>query len=173
MMTPGKLDELEAAIAGCEIRTMSARELMQEVLPRLATAVGCTWATYWQVSLQPCALLPEVTWKRDPQLGSDLERHTLGRRLSMSEGTAGHVWRSRKPIWTRDLVNDMCLPRSLEAKANGMQGGIWFAVKSDTVVYGVVEMLGPDVIPSNDSLLLTIERLGMVLGAWVARGATS
>ena len=112
-------------------------------------------------------------WKARPEVGSRLERGTLGRQLSLSEGTAGHVWRSKRPIWSCDLVKDMCLPRSLDAEDDGLQGGVWFAVKTNAAVYGVVEMLGPDMVLPDDSLLLAAERLGIVLGEWMERDQMS
>ena len=64
------------------------------------------------------------------------------RTLSLSEGTAGHVWRSRKPVWSVNLVQDMCFPRSVDAEGAGLHGGVWLAINTDTAVYGVIELLG-------------------------------
>jgi hypothetical protein len=82
----------------------------------------------------------------------------------MSEGNAGHVWRTRTPIWTTNLVRDMCLPRSLEAREAGLVGGIWFAVKTDEAVYGVIELLGRQVAHPSEALMVEIEHLGIQLG---------
>ena len=134
------------------------------VLEVLAHAANCEWAMYWKVDGAQHVLRPAATWRAPTVASPQLERDTAGRMLTLSEGTAGHVWRTRKPIWTTDLVRDMCLPRSLDAKYAGLAGGIWFAVKTDEVVYGVIELLGRDVAPSGEALLVEIEHLGILLG---------
>jgi hypothetical protein len=44
-----------------------------------------------------------------------LAQHTRLRTLSPKQSTVGRVWRSRKPIWTTNLVLEMFSPRSLDA----------------------------------------------------------
>lgn len=87
-------------------------------------------------------LHPAAVWSESGVSADLLERDTHDRKLSLSEGTAGHVWRSRKPVWTTNIALDMCLPRSLDATSAGLHGGVWFALKTDAAVYGVIE-LGP------------------------------
>jgi hypothetical protein len=81
-----------------------------------------------------------------------------------NQGNAAKVWRSRKPIWTANLVLDMGLPRSLRAAAAGLRGGIWFAVKTDTALYGVVELLARELPSITTETLVAIERVGSRLG---------
>ncbi len=59
---------------------------------------------------------------------------------------------------------DLGLPRSLRAAQVGLRAGIWFAVKTDTAIYGVVELLArmPPVITIET--LVVVERLGSRLG---------
>ena len=77
---------------------------------------------------------PSICLRMSGNNGVAAEADTLPRQLSMSEGTAGHVWRSRKPVWTNSLMRDMCLARSTEATEAGLQGGLWFAIKNSTTV---------------------------------------
>jgi hypothetical protein len=58
----------------------------------------------------------------------------------------------------------MCLPRSLEAVSTGMQAGIWFGLKTDNAVYGVIEMLAQELEPATEELLALVERWGKSLG---------
>ena len=109
-------------------------------------------------------LHPFTIWKTQAQATEDLLSHTLNRTLTLDEGTAGCVWRTRKPVWTTNVVQDMCLPRSLDASFRGLREGIWFAVKTETVVYGVVELLGEHVPRFSGGALVAIEQLGMSLG---------
>lgn len=144
--------------------SMPKTEITSEVLEVLARAASCEWATYWQVDSSQHVLRPAAAWSVLSVHSSELERDTSTRMLTLSEGNAGHVWRSRKPIWTTDLVRDMCLPRSLDAKKAGLAGGIWFSVKTDDAVYGVIELLGRQLECPSEALLVEIEHLGIQLG---------
>jgi hypothetical protein len=58
----------------------------------------------------------------------------------------------------------MCLPRSLDAASEGLQGGVWFALKTEHAVYGVIELLGKNLPRGTDGLLGAVENLGIRLG---------
>ncbi len=135
-----------------------------KLLAIIGEALQCDWGTYWEVDSRRHSLRAIATWSVPEIKARDLERDTRSKNLSLSEGTAGHVWRGKKPIWTTDLISDMCLPRSLEAESAGLHGGVWFAVKTDLAVYGVIELLGKKVHPPTEELLLGIEAFGIKLG---------
>jgi hypothetical protein len=58
----------------------------------------------------------------------------------------------------------MCLPRSLDSQRAGLHGGIWFAIKSDAGVYGVIELLEKKIPEPNEELLVGIEAFGLCIG---------
>jgi hypothetical protein len=134
------------------------------LLKRLGVDLGCDWGTVWKVDTVHHQLCPFATWSSPSYEAPALMRDTRRRNLSLSEGNAGHVWRSQKPIWTVDLVRDMCIPRSLDAIDAGLRGGIWFAIKTERVTYGVIELLGHDLPPPTAELLAGVEILGIRLG---------
>lgn len=103
-----------------------------DLLALLGEALGCEWGTLWKVDSSAQRLKPVATWSAPGIQTGRLAEHTINRALSLSEGTAGHVWRGRKPVWTQNLVQDMCLPRSLDAETAGLHGGVWFAIKTDS-----------------------------------------
>jgi len=138
----------------------AGRKLLQELGPRL----DCQWGTFWLVDENLHQLRPASTWAKEGLDARRLERDTKSRTLSLSEGTAGHVWRSGKPIWTLDLAADMCLPRSLGAESSGLHGGIWFAIKTKDKVYAIIELLGENLVPPTQELLVGIESFGVALG---------
>ena len=170
------IDELER-VSGQAVEILQSTTIIEEAMPNLlsllAVTTGSEWATYWQVDPIAYLLRPITTWSAISTPNPKLEQDTRSRTLSLSEGNAGHVWRSRKPIWTTDLVKDMCLPRSLDANESGLRGGIWFALKSERVVYGVIELLGKDIPNSTDDSLLAIERLGIKLGLLIEKNTPS
>jgi hypothetical protein len=142
----------------------SLETIAPEILEQLGRSLGCEWGAYWHMPEQSLKLKPLVTWIEKGFSANRLDRDTKGRVLSLSEGTAGQVWKSRKPVWSLDLLRDMCLPRSLDADSSGLTGGIWFALKTEDHVFAVVELLGQNVTPPTRELLVGIESFGIHLG---------
>lgn len=166
-MTWRRLQQLQnifEQVASLLAQHSETEEIASELLRLLGKALGCDWGTYWEVDFRLGVLRPAATWHAKGISAPRLEKHTHSRTLTLSQGTAGHVWRSRKPIWTQDLILDMCLPRSLDADNAGLHGGVWFAVKTDRTVYGVFELLGRNLPPATEELLVGIEAFGMRLG---------
>jgi GAF domain-containing protein len=139
-------------------------DVAQAVLERLAQAAGCEWAAYWAVDPQLRALRAVASWSGLGPEGHAFDRETRVCIPSTNQGNAAKVWRSRKPIWTADLVLDMGLPRSLRAARAGLRGGMWFAVKTDTAIYGVVELLARVLPLITPETLVAVERVGSRLG---------
>ncbi len=133
-----------------------------ELIRIIAGAVDADWAVLWKNNNN--ILQPSIFWKSSELNTEKLERDTYRRFLSPGEGNAGLVLRHGMPIWVTDITCDMCLPRSLDAKWAGLTGGIWFAVKTETHMYGVVELLGQSFPSKNETNLLALERLGVILG---------
>jgi hypothetical protein len=144
--------------------TQTQLALALNLLESIGPSLDCEWGTFWIVDSVHHELVPTVTWAARGVVAPKLETHTRNRRLSLSEGNAGHVWRTRRPIWTTDILTDMCLPRSIDAREAGLAGGVWFALKTDTAVYGVIEMLGRHIATTNEELLLNLESLGIQIG---------
>jgi GAF domain-containing protein len=139
-------------------------EVAGAVLERLARAAGCEWAAYWAVDPQSRALRPLASWSGLGPEGHAFDRETRVCIPCTNQGNAAKVWHSRKPTWTANLVLDMGLPRSLRAAAAGLRGGMWFAVKTDTATYGVVELLARALPPITAETLVAVERVGSRLG---------
>ena len=134
------------------------------VLEPLAKAVRCEWAAYWVLDPTSQRLQAVANWSALGPEGQQFEQGARVRTLASNQGNAGRVWRSGKPIWTTNLVLDTCLPPSLDASEAGLRGGVWFAVKTDTAIYGVVELLARVLPYKNPDTLAAIERIGFRLG---------
>lgn len=157
-----RVPELGDAVKHAVEKLRAARH-MEEVAPAilelLANAAGSERASYWTVD--PLQLRVIATWSAHGPDKSMRERHARPRTGSLGSGSAGHVWRTRKPLWSASLMLDASLR---PAVGTGLRGGVWFAVKSDTTVYGVVELLGPALEPKTPDNLFMLERLGVRLG---------
>jgi len=134
------------------------------ILAALARSFTAQWATYWKVDADARILRALATWTDDPTRFERLLHDTETRTLALSEGAAGHAWRSGRPICTSDLINDMCLPRSLQAKEAGCISGIWLPVRAKETTFGVIELLGTDFWPNNQQFLDQLVTLGNFIG---------
>ena len=157
-----RLAELDRAV-GRAIEVLraakNAEEVVQSVLELLAQAACSERATYWTVDVPLLRLRAIANWNAMEPNGLT---HGVGvRHRTVWLSQAGHVWRSGKPLWSTSLVLDTALPGFLEP---GLRAGVWFAVKSDTFVYGVIELLGRALEPKTPDNLVIVERLGFRLG---------
>jgi hypothetical protein len=159
----GRLSKLIPAQSGISISPRSWLEF-------LGTELGCDWATYWKVNHKTHLLFPAAKWHSARVHATDLEK-TTEKPLGMSEGNAGLVWRSQKPIWATDLAVEMCVPRSHSAQAAGLSAGIWFALKTDQKIFGVMELLRPSLPARTPELLEMIETVGTLIGKQLAAPA--
>ncbi|MBS1983539.1 MAG: GAF domain-containing protein [Bdellovibrionales bacterium] len=136
------------------------RDATQEFLPSVARSLGCTWAVCWVVSSDKTHLFPAHIWTSETTDLRPLVDYTKGRTLTLNEGAAGNVWRYQRPLWTVDIISTMSLPRSLVAIQEGLSGGIWFPIKADDAIYGVVELLGSEVEAPVAKFIRLMEDLG-------------
>lgn len=168
MNTPGAAVLQQTSEQAANMLRRSGGRMSGEILEGVAATFGCEWATYWQADPRAGTLRAAISWTKRDVRPRGLEKDTNGRQLTLSEGVAGQVWRGRHPVWTTDLVRDMCLPRSLDATAAGFHGGLWFAVQSENTVFGVVELLGTAVGRGTRASLIAVEQGGLDLGTVMA-----
>ena len=166
-MTAHRLTALESTAAHLAEMLRTANRVVDvapTALELLAQAAGSEWAVYWVVDAKVQRLRALALWSALGSKAQVLEDTTRRFTLSPGEGIPGLVWRSRKPRRATNLALEMCLPRSLAAIDAGLHGGLWFALQTDTAVYGVIEVLGraPGLNAAGD--LVTVEQLGFCLG---------
>ena len=160
-----RLTDLGRAVArAIEMLRATKQQLEQSapaVLELLGQAACSERATFWTIDPELGRLRATASWGTVGQNRLAPGANVRHRTSALSHGNAGHVWRSRKPMWATSMVLDTTLDRSFEA---GLRGGVWFAVKTDTSVYGVVELLGRALEPKTPDNLVLVERLGARLG---------
>lgn len=133
-------------------------------IERLGPAATCEMAAYWMLDPERRRVRPRAIWSVSGPKVQMLAHHPPPSTVSDSENTATHVWRSKKPIWATSVAVSPGTPRELENRQGNLQSGVWFAVKTDTAVYGVIELLGRAFAPRTTANLAVIERLGVRLG---------
>jgi hypothetical protein len=137
-------------------------EVAPAVLAGLAQGAGSLWAAHWVIDTAGQQLRPFATWS-----GSESEAPLFGqdaRLLSLGFSNAAVVWCGRKPVWSTTVV-PASLPPPESATSPRLYGAVWFALKTDTAVYGVIELLGKAFeSKAPEESLGCLERLGFRLG---------
>ncbi len=156
----------QATRAAAELLRAAARfeDVAEAVLEKVASAVRCESATYWVADPLARALRSTATWNCLGPYGRRLARSRPTFIHVASLGKAALTWRTRKPAWSSDLTVDMPMPNALYASEAGLGGGLWLAVKTDTVLYGVVELLTHTAPRVSSETLAAVERVGFRLG---------
>jgi hypothetical protein len=137
-------------------------EVAPAVLAALAQGAGSLWAAHWVIDIAGQQLRPFTTWSASesatPLSGQD------ARLLSLGFSNAAVVWCGRKPVWSTTVV-PASLSSPVASTSPGLYGGVWFALKTDTAVYGVIELLGRAFeSKSPEESMGCLERLGFRLG---------
>ena len=159
-----RLDELSDAVARAMELLRAVRQVeaaAQAVVELLGQSACSERAIYWTVDPELLGLRALASWLAVGNGTSVLECNVRPRAAPLSHVNAGNAWRTRKPLWSTSLILDTATPPFIEA---GLRGGVWFALKTDTSVYGVMELLGRALDPKAPDNLVCIERLGFRLG---------
>jgi hypothetical protein len=159
-----RFSELSIAVVRCiEVMRVVRQlaEIPQAVLKLLGQAACSERAIYWTVD--PVASQPQASasWGAPSTQAPTSDWDIRYRAASLSQGHVGRVWRSGRPLWSASFVLDTAVPSATEA---GPLGAVWFAVKTDSTVYAVIELLGRALEPNPPNNLVLIEQLGYRLG---------
>jgi hypothetical protein len=149
-------------------RIISKADDLKSAAPELITFLcgwfDRQWGTYWRVDTKKLLLTPAFSWNNESLRAEKLRKDTDEKSLTLSEGTAGHIWRLGKPVCTDNIVRDMCLPRALDATEVGLRGDIWFPIRTPEVTFAVVELLGRYYWACDTRFVGELELLGRALG---------
>ncbi|MGE0632679.1 MAG: GAF domain-containing protein, partial [Pseudobdellovibrionaceae bacterium] len=89
------------------------------------------------------------------------------------EGMPGIVWRMKRAEWSRDIIKDMMLPRSLRAHNLGLDAGMWIPVIDKNNIFGVIEILGHRNELLTNGLAQFLQSIGEEVGHRLASGFES
>lgn len=141
---------------------------LEKAAPSLITFLcgwfDCQWGAYWHVDSKKLLLTPAFCWNNESLCAEKLRKDTDTKSLTMSEGMAGHVWRTGRAVCTNNVVGDVCLPRSLDATEAGLLGGAWFSIRTTKRIIGVVELLRRHYWACDLGFVGKLELLGLELG---------
>jgi hypothetical protein len=136
------------------------------LLKHLGFAFDCGWAALWEADLTTGSLRIVGTWQ-DPSIRSDeFKDFTNHWNPGYGEGIVGKAWRTLQPQFSRNLVQDMSLPRSLLAKNAGLESGVWVPIQSRRGAFVLECMLRSQ---PDQELIPALQRLAILIAEFVDR----
>lgn len=156
--------ELTKKASGIIASAGSLEKAAPDLIAHLCGWFDCQWGTYWHVDSKKLLLTPAYCWNNESLRAEKLRKDTDSKSLTLSEGMAGHVWRTGRAVCTDNIVRDGCLPRSLDATEVGLLGGAWFPIRTTKRIIGVVELLGRHYWACDLGFVGKLELLGLELG---------
>lgn len=134
------------------------------VLEMIASAFDCEVATYWSLDPKLQILREARSWYSTGVRAERLHIDTSKRTFHIGEGMPGRAWKFERPYLSNDLQMDMSLPRSTEVHDLGFKSGLWFPVKTEQSVLGVIELLGRNNISDDQEFRRFYEKFGPEVG---------
>lgn len=137
---------------------------ISDLLAKFAQAMGGTWCAYWLVDEASTLLRFSQDWCSAEFNRAVLDDQIQKRTFSPGEGMPGTVWRTKKAAWSRDIVKDMMLPRSLRALDAGLETGVWIPIINQGKIIGIVEILGCRIDILVNELSDILQTMGQEIG---------
>ena len=144
------------------------------ILEILGENLGWSLAVLWTPGGEPGGdgqtLRCEAVWHRTDFSAADFEAACRKASFSRGEGLPGRAWKKNRAVWAGDLgLEDSEGGFREEAVAAGLRGALAFPITSDSRTFGVIELLGDEVLRHDKSLLYTVGLVGSRLGQFAER----
>lgn len=110
------------------------------LVEHLGRALRCGWVSFWKSQSASATLRVLSTWHSPSTQTAELEDFTGRWQPSAGEGKVGEAWRSLRPQYSGNVIQDMALPRSLLATRAGLFNGLWMPIPAGKAVF-VLEFL--------------------------------
>src|SRR5687768_856679 len=151
------------------VSAKGGEDAIQKILEEVATALGWSYAAFWEPDESGQAIRATQTWHRPGAKLEDFERQTRGAVFRPGEGTSGKTWEAGRPFWESDMVANGVYPRSPVAEQAGIHSVFAFPVRTSQAFFGVIEFFGQDAMPPDRPLLDAAEGVGYQLGEFLER----
>jgi signal transduction histidine kinase len=145
---------------------------LERVVRRVCESTGWSIGEVWLPRSGGGYLERGPAWHRE---GPDLARfvHDSGTfRFARGEGLPGRVWKSRQPLWIRDVRSDSNFPRATLAREVGLKSGFAIPVLAGRRVVAVLNFFVLERRPRDLHLMRLVSAVAAQLGAIIRRTLT-
>ena len=145
-------------------RTEDLRPALASVLRAVCEATGWAFGEVWLPDALGRRLAPGPIWAGPGRRLSAFARASRRYTFGPGEGLPGRVWRSRMPVWIRDVRVDPNFPRSRLATNAGLQGAFAVPVIGDRQVIAVLGFFVFEPRQEDDRLVELVSAVAAELG---------
>jgi PAS domain S-box-containing protein len=154
-------------------RVLAEAASLKEATPKIFQALcekalwdaGAIWDVNQTANELTCIEFWRVTDRAFPQFES------LTRQIKFKPGIGlpGRVWRSGKPVWIRDVVEDSNFPRAAVSAADGLHGALCFPLKLGDEVVSIIECFSRELRDPDEDFLQMLDAIGSQIGQFIER----
>lgn len=142
---------------------------LEIVLRKVGEATGWALGEAWLPRAGSRRLLRGASWHRnDPRLAAFLEE-TAAFSFARGRGLPGRVWKTRRPLWIRDVRVDANFPRAPIARQAGLKAGFAIPVLAGRRVVAVLNFFVLERRPRDRHLLRLVSAAAAQLGSLIRR----
>ncbi len=156
--------EASKALAEADTLETASNEFIRAVCEQLNWALGTVWIVDRRQNLLRCA----SCWHKSAELEYFVKR-TCEITFDYDEGLPGRTWATGEPLWTDDYVRESGYLRARLAVKLGLHGAIFFPIKSEGAVVGVIELHSKKREEIDENLILVLDAIGNQLAQFMER----
>ncbi len=142
---------------------------LQVVLRRVCQTTGWVLGQSWIPRADGSALECSPAWFAN---GTNVEGFRLGSeytRLPPGIGLPGRVWRSKQPLWIRDVVVDSNFPRAVHAREAGLKAAFAIPIIANDEVIAVIEFFMREPRSEDERLIKLVTAVAAQLDLAIER----
>jgi formate hydrogenlyase transcriptional activator len=171
--TERKNAESRLNVQNAVTRTLSEATSIAEASPQILRSVceclGWKLGELWLVQRQANIMTYENGWHSSSRGLEEFLRVTPRLTFSPGAGLQGRVWKTQRPQWIRNLLDDDNFPRRSLATRTGLRSACGFPILLGEEVLGAMVFIGQDVREPDQELLEMMTGVGSQIGQFIDR----
>src|SRR5258705_8369171 len=145
--------------------TDSAQNILRTACDTLDWEVGVLWKVDAHAGLLSCVEICHSSSSATPEF--DQLSHEIVFRKGV--GLPGRIWKSGKPFWIDNVVEDPDFPRAPVALREGLRGAFGFPILVGNDIWGVLEFLSSEIREPDSELMSLAAGIGGQIGQFTQR----
>jgi PAS domain-containing protein len=138
-----------------------------DVLKTLGENLGWQVTVLWVAGEETLRCI-EV-WRKPNAAPDGFEEACLRTRCVRGNGLPGIAWTENRPVWASELPRDGRFGREADSPEGGLRSVLAFPITGSDGPYGIIELLGSEILHRDEELHYTVWLVGRRIGQFVDR----
>lgn len=163
--------QLDRAIAEAAGEAQTFEEIVKICLDKVCEFTGWPIGHVYLCQNDPEKIaVPAPIWHfDDPERFKSFKKISETTRFLPGEGLPGQVLASGKPLWIKNVTQDLKFPRAKAIKHIGIMAAFGFPVLKGKEVIAVLEFFSEEILEPDEALLAALAHIGVQLGRVIER----